>query len=194
MTPNFRIDPPLVSSLFLIFYRGSLLGSTNTKPSDVAEHYTFCRKDKHSREGCFKRIGYPEWWSGNQKWQDPKPKATCIETNPIPIPGLKVSQYETFLKNFEEKGGTIKDDTNPKAYVTCKRERDDDWVVYSGSTKLVTHNINILENKTRNHFEKPILIPNGDAMSVEGRGKYILLCWTKIKGVLHLLKFNCIFE
>ena len=28
------------------------------------EHCDFCGKDGHNRDGCFKRIGYPEWWPG----------------------------------------------------------------------------------------------------------------------------------
>ncbi|GKC40543.1 hypothetical protein Tco_1052927, partial [Tanacetum coccineum] len=31
------------------------------------KHYTECNKDGHIREGCFKLIGYPEWWPGNSE-------------------------------------------------------------------------------------------------------------------------------
>ncbi|XP_076914078.1 uncharacterized protein LOC143572951 [Bidens hawaiensis] len=33
-----------------------------TKRNDLVDHCTFCGKDGHNKEGCFKRIGYPEWW------------------------------------------------------------------------------------------------------------------------------------
>lgn len=77
------------------------------KIGDALEHFSFCGKNGHSREGCFKRIGYLECWSGNWKKQESKPKAVCIETSPIS--GLTATQYETFLKHFEEKGGINKE-------------------------------------------------------------------------------------
>lgn len=68
----------------------------DTKRSDIVEHCTFCGKDGHSREGCFKRIGYPEWWPGNKKREEIKPKAACIDTTSSPIPGLTNEQYDLF--------------------------------------------------------------------------------------------------
>lgn len=75
--------------------------------------------------------------------------------------------------------------------MTCKRDCDDDWVVDSDSTKHITHDVNILENKMKNHFEKLVLIPNGDAIPVEGRDEYTFTSGTKLKGVPHIPKFKC---
>lgn len=36
------------------------------KSSDALEHCSFCGKHGHTREVCFKGIGYPKWWPGNQ--------------------------------------------------------------------------------------------------------------------------------
>ncbi|KAL7612214.1 hypothetical protein Lser_V15G08495 [Lactuca serriola] len=32
------------------------------KITKQGEHYSFCDKDGHTCDGCFKRIGYPDWW------------------------------------------------------------------------------------------------------------------------------------
>uniref|UniRef100_A0A251UYU1 Putative GAG-pre-integrase domain, Gag-polypeptide of LTR copia-type n=1 Tax=Helianthus annuus TaxID=4232 RepID=A0A251UYU1_HELAN len=53
----------------------------------AADHCTFCGKDGHTRDGCFKLIGFPEWWPGNRKREETKPKVACVETNSSPIPG-----------------------------------------------------------------------------------------------------------
>lgn len=62
------------------------------------------------------------------------------------------------------------------------------WVIDSGSTKHITYDANILENKTKYCFETPIVILNGDPIPVEGKGECSLLGGTKIKRVLHIPK------
>nr|GFA04145.1 hypothetical protein [Tanacetum cinerariifolium] len=42
-------------------------------------------KTDHKREGCFKLVGYPDWWPG-KKDDKAKPKATYVETGTSPIP------------------------------------------------------------------------------------------------------------
>lgn len=99
----------------------------DNKRSEVQEHCTFCGKDGHNREGCFKRIGYPDWWPGNKKRDENKPKAACIETTTSPIPGLTSEQYETFLKHFAGDGKGIKDDLVQTAFMTETTNEELDW-------------------------------------------------------------------
>ena len=47
--------------------------------NDKVEHCDFCGKDGHTRDGCFKRIGYPEWWPGKGKPEKGKAKAAFVE-------------------------------------------------------------------------------------------------------------------
>ncbi|XP_076931428.1 uncharacterized protein LOC143596571 [Bidens hawaiensis] len=72
---------------------------TKEKRTDVVDHYTFCGKDGHNKEGCFKRIGYPEWWPGNKAKRDGT-KAVYVETNASPIHGLSKEQYQLFINTF----------------------------------------------------------------------------------------------
>ena len=160
------------------------------KRGDVVEHCTFCGKDGHSRDGCFKRIGYPEWWPGNKKREETKPKAAFIEPGVnSPIPGLTNEQYESFLKHFS--GSSGKEDNAPKAFMAGKGNNVEHWVVDSGSTEHITNDASILENQYKNTFETPVIIPNGDAIPVTGKGECFLPGGTKIKGVLHIPTFTC---
>ncbi|GJY08604.1 putative reverse transcriptase, RNA-dependent DNA polymerase, LTR copia-type gag-polypeptide [Tanacetum coccineum] len=63
------------------------------------KHCTECNKDGHTREGCFKLIGYPEWWPG-KKGEKTKGKAAYVGTETDPIPGLTYEDYQLFLKHF----------------------------------------------------------------------------------------------
>ncbi|KAJ9561856.1 LOW QUALITY PROTEIN: hypothetical protein OSB04_007016 [Centaurea solstitialis] len=193
--------PATESAAFRTFTHGRKEGNSNhqrhrptikdNKCSEVVEHYTFCGKDGHHREGCFKRVGYPDWWPGNKKRDESKPKAACIETNTSPVPGLTNEQYETFLKHFAGSGKRTKDDPTPMAFMAGKTDFDDDWVVDSGSTEHITHNVEILENRVQTRNEDPVVIPNGDSIPVEGKGECTLSGGAKIKGVLHIPKFTC---
>nr|GFC71921.1 hypothetical protein [Tanacetum cinerariifolium] len=66
---------PLDSTAFKAFQRkiasyASNKERTGTKiMKDGTEYCTECRKEGHRREGCFKIIGYPDWW--------PRKKGDC---------------------------------------------------------------------------------------------------------------------
>lgn len=75
--------------------------------------------------------------------------------------------------------------------MTGKTNCYNDWVVDFGSTEHITHAINILESRTKNHCERLVLIPNGEIIPIEGEREYILPSGSKLKGVLHIPKFTC---
>ncbi|KAJ0857406.1 putative RNA-directed DNA polymerase [Helianthus annuus] len=101
--------------------------SKDPKQVDVVEHCTHCNRDGHTRNGCFKLIGYPEWWPGNRKREETKPKAALVEKDSSPIPGLSNEHYEIFVKHFAENGGLTKEDTKPAAYMTEALHEELDW-------------------------------------------------------------------
>ncbi|GJU21958.1 hypothetical protein Tco_1155300 [Tanacetum coccineum] len=76
---------------------------------------------------------------------------------------------EEMAMNKKESSG--KEVNTSKAFMTDKGNYDNYWVVDSGSTEHITHDASILENKSKSHFETPVVIPNGDAISVEGKGE-----------------------
>nr|GFC34751.1 Gag-pre-integrase domain, Gag-polypeptide of LTR copia-type [Tanacetum cinerariifolium] len=57
------------------------------KENKQNDECTFCKTTGHKREGCFKLVGYPDWWPG-KKDDKAKPKAAYVETGTSPIPGL----------------------------------------------------------------------------------------------------------
>ncbi|KAK9055092.1 hypothetical protein SSX86_026172 [Deinandra increscens subsp. villosa] len=155
------------------------------------KHCTFCNRDGHNRDGCFKRIGYPEWWPGKGKAKKGKPRAVHIGREQSPFVGLTDEQYKAFLRHFEESNKVDEDRSDRVANTTGTFNKDEDWIVDSGATEHTTYRSDILTNRKTNHNERPVIIPNGDAIPVNGRGDYTLPSGTKITDVLHVSKFNC---
>nr|GFB14076.1 reverse transcriptase, RNA-dependent DNA polymerase, Gag-polypeptide of LTR copia-type [Tanacetum cinerariifolium] len=61
-----------------------------------------CGRDGNNKDGCFKIIGYPEWWLGKGKGDKARPRGAMVETKPCLIPGMTEEQYAMFLKLFGE--------------------------------------------------------------------------------------------
>lgn len=116
------------------------------------------------------------------------------------VPGLTGDQYQCFLNLFGCCNEGIKTGvkrvanmahTFSVANTTVNTNKRDKWIVDSGATEHITHNASVLENRTKGIHETPVVIPNGENVAVEGRGEYTLHNGIKIKGVLHVPKFNC---
>nr|GEZ15254.1 Gag-pre-integrase domain, Gag-polypeptide of LTR copia-type [Tanacetum cinerariifolium] len=96
---------PYESVAFKAFQRRNGPPGVNKERSRVKsmeegnKHCIKCNKDGHTHEGCFKLIGYPEWWPG-KKGEKNKGKAACVKTETGPIPGLTYEDYQLFLKHF----------------------------------------------------------------------------------------------
>ncbi|KAD3642198.1 hypothetical protein E3N88_31422 [Mikania micrantha] len=152
------------------------------------DHCTFCGRDGHKKEGCFKVIGYPEWWPGKVKKENNKPRAAMAITTPCPIPGLSADQYQTFLKLFVGKNGH--EDTPHVANIAGREDSDEEWVVDSGATEHITYQ-RILNNLHTSSYETPVTIPNGESIPIKGKGDPLLKTGINVKGVLFIPDFKC---
>ncbi|GJZ36437.1 putative RNA-directed DNA polymerase [Tanacetum coccineum] len=43
------------------------------------EHCTFCGKDGHNEDGCFRLIGYPDWWPEKGRQEKQRPRTVHVE-------------------------------------------------------------------------------------------------------------------
>ncbi|XP_076905318.1 uncharacterized protein LOC143561047 [Bidens hawaiensis] len=158
---------------------------------EQVKHCDFCGKDGHNKDSCFKRIGYPEWWSGKGKQEKRKPSAACVEGETSKIPGLTNEQYQQFVKIFGDKVNTTKEETAPVANMAGNIGQGGKWVIDSGATEHIIYNDFFLKNKIKKHYEPPVVIPNGDSIAVEGRGEHVLPNGITIKVVFHFPEFKC---
>lgn len=155
------------------------------KENKQNDYCTGCGKTGHKLEGCFKEIGYPDWWPG-KKDNKIKPKAACVDTGTSTIPGLNDEQYQMFVRLFSDSGNNVQ--IKPEANMAGKK--DDVWVVDSGCTEYITHWPNLLENKKGTTNEAPVVIPNGHTIPVEGKGDFTLPGGAKLNGVLYVPNFK----
>ncbi|KAI3681211.1 hypothetical protein L6452_35996 [Arctium lappa] len=138
--------------------------------NEKLEKCTFCGKYGHNKDGCFKRIGYPDWWSGKEKKEKLKPKAACVEIGSRPIPGLTDEQYQLFVKHFREETKVTSNEASPVVNMAGRIEPHNGWVVDSGATEHITHKSDFLENEVTKSKEAPVIIPNGEMVLVVGVG------------------------
>lgn len=148
-----------------------------------------CKKEGHTREGCFELIGYPEWWPGKKKGKA-KAKAAFVDTESCPIPGLTKEDYQVLLKHFSDTGKA--ENTKPMANMAGKGDETEtgEWIVDSGCTEYITHMSNALINKRNTPFEPPVVIPNGESIPIQGKGNHVLPGGIKIDEVLYVPDFN----
>ena len=186
---------PLESAAFKAFQRRSGPSSSNKERTGTkavkegTEHYTEWNRNGHKREGCFKLIGYPEWWPG-KKGEKSKRKAACVETETSPIPGLRNEDYELFLKHFSGTGNV--EGIKPTANMAHKENEEGEWILDSGCTEYITHLPNVLINNKDTPFEAHVLIPNGDSIPVEGKGDCVLLGEQKLSNFFIFRKSSTI--
>nr|GFA22892.1 hypothetical protein [Tanacetum cinerariifolium] len=81
--------------------------------------------------------------------------------------------------------------TKPVTNLAHKEDEESGWIFDLGSTEYITYLSDIIFNKKSTHFETPVVIPNGDSISVKGKGDYILPGGTKVNGVLYVPNFKC---
>ncbi|KAF5769630.1 putative RNA-directed DNA polymerase [Helianthus annuus] len=160
--------------------------------NDGQEHCTICGRDGHKKEGCFKVIGYPDWWPGKLKNEKAKPKVAHVDGEGSTVGGLTDTQYQTLLKHLSENNDKAQGDVSRKANMAgMVNINNDDWIVDSGSTDHIVHKDGMLENASKARSETPVVIPNGESISGEATGDSTLMGGTKIGGVLYIPKFNC---
>lgn len=74
--------------------------------------------------------------------------------------------------------------------MASKTSQIDSWIVDTGATEHITNRTDILKNVMPSIDEDLVIIPNGESISVKGRGNHTLSNGTKVKVVLHIPDFN----
>ncbi|GJZ33720.1 putative RNA-directed DNA polymerase [Tanacetum coccineum] len=170
--------------------RGGPSNRRSQKEEKSATQCGECGRDGHTRDGCFKIIGYPEWWNVKNKREKARPKAACAEAEPNKIANLTKEQYEQFRKLFAAEDKPVQSEPPRTANMAGKFKHNDEWIMDSGCTEHITYRSDALENITESKNEPPVTIPNGENVPVEGRGIHTLPNGATVQDVLHVPKFT----
>ncbi|KAK3041222.1 hypothetical protein RJ639_028482 [Escallonia herrerae] len=141
-----------------------------------------CGKTNHSQEYCFKVIGYPLDWrkpgKGNSSRADHKQTNSSnaaftakMDGENLLIPGLTPSQQQqlmALLNGQEAPGG------NPSTNMATSNfsgTTENEWIVDTGATNHITHDVNSLSNVEQQHNIPPVQIPDGKTVPVHALGQ-----------------------
>ncbi|GJT72711.1 putative RNA-directed DNA polymerase [Tanacetum coccineum] len=81
------------------------------------EQCTFCGKDGHNEDGCFKVIGYPHWWPGKDRQGKQRPRTVSVEGELWPTLGITE-------KVLEAKGGIVRQEQTPIVNMSGKFDKE----------------------------------------------------------------------
>lgn len=166
------------------------LNKIGPKEDKTMGHCDHGGKGGHTRDGCSKRVGYPEWWPGKNKREKARPKAACGETEPTLIANLTKEQYEQLQKHFASENKTGQSEVPSTANMASKFRHNDNWIMDSRCTEHITYRSDVLEERTNTTNEPPVTIPNGESVPVEGKGSHTLPNGMKVQEVLHFPNFT----
>ncbi|GKE03897.1 secreted RxLR effector protein 161-like protein [Tanacetum coccineum] len=96
---------PKGGGINLTTYRDSYWpGCPITRNQGEKEHCTFCGKDGHNEDGCFRLIGYPDWW---------------------PRKGITEAQYQQLIKVLDANGGIVRQEQMPIVNMSCNFDKEE---------------------------------------------------------------------
>ncbi|XP_052619825.1 uncharacterized protein LOC128126128 [Lactuca sativa] len=165
--------------------------SKNGKNEDI--WCSHCHKTRHTLEGCFELIGYPDWWSaksttsknqsGKTRQQQPRAATITGETSQQ-FPVLAKEDYEKLLQLLKT-AKLSEQKINPTANMTDKVERLDNWIIDSGASDHITHLTKWSKTMNNKINNSSVSIPNGKLVTVKGIGDIHISPDLKLKNVLN---------
>ncbi|KAM0043166.1 putative retrotransposon gag domain, retrotransposon Copia-like protein [Helianthus debilis subsp. tardiflorus] len=132
MTKRAQVEPAAFKTQGRNYQRNSKGPPRETKRNmaEETDHCSHCGRDGHKREGCFKLVGYPEWWPGKGKVEKVvekvKPKAAHIESE-LGLAGLTDAQYQALMKHFSNNEENPKGEPTRKANMAGLTLEEVDW-------------------------------------------------------------------
>ncbi|KAF7807109.1 uncharacterized protein G2W53_039270 [Senna tora] len=153
----------------------------------LAKHCDYCQQNGHTREGCFKLIGYPEWFKELREQRKKNGKknmaATAISETPIDLTNDKgTNDYARVMVALQELTKIVKGKTEQKhvnfanlgefagkngGKETFPFFTNTSWVVDTGASSHMCSNKELLINLRALDQEIPVHLPDGSVKNVK---------------------------
>jgi gag-polypeptide of LTR copia-type len=148
---------------------------------------SYCKNPKHTKDQCFKLIGYPEWWKDPRKNKQGAAHEVTASTGdqakhnmkgvvPVHGPGPfmtrePASNLCTTSPNGAEKLSLLPtvEDKEGKCYALKEYDTNDAWIIDSGATDHMTYSKTDLISKSEPR-QTEIVNANGEVYPVTGAG------------------------
>ncbi|CAL1402205.1 unnamed protein product [Linum trigynum] len=168
---------------------------------DEKPRCSHCNKLGHSREACFKLIGYPgDQGKGRQgergavqrrnkgEGKQTQPRAANVEVDDNPIPGLSAAQFAQLKQMLTPPPVPTPD---PTAHMADKSPELFEWLVDSGCNEHIVRDASWLSEVDTAGTYPPVRIPDGTSIPVQGIGSVVLNKHLRLERVLHVPSFKC---
>ncbi|KAF7830422.1 uncharacterized protein G2W53_012755 [Senna tora] len=163
------------------------------KNEKLAKHCDHCQQNGHTRDGCFKLIGYPDWWKElkEQKKKNGKKGSTAnlVAESPLDMPkdkgpidyanvmaaiqgltkivkGKPEEQHVNFVNLGEFAGKTGKSEYDPLT--------NTHWIVDTGASSHMCFNKDLLINLKPLNKAIPVHLPDGSVQNVKHTGSVVI--------------------
>lgn len=165
-----------------------------------------CGKTNHSKEFCYKVVGYPTDWRQPGRRSNKQDKqyngdklqsggssgaalATTANDSGITIPGLTSEQYQQLLTLLSGQNTASGNPSANMAVSNFSGKTKDAWVIDTGATHHITHDIDSLSNVVSCPDMPPVQISNGDTVGVNALGRITLSKRLILEQVLGISNF-----
>ncbi|XP_075074835.1 uncharacterized protein LOC142162386 [Nicotiana tabacum] len=177
--------------------------------------YEHCRMRGHTKENCYKIIGYPEDFKGRKGFQ---PKRVLTAENHVEgsvtqsSQGASQSKGDYFFTEYQQILGLLSKDSplsdtqadnQPtvagiisalSSSVHVSNKKNDDWIIDSGATHHISSALDLMSDVRRvdDKAQDQVTLPNGVSTKKSHIGSSYLSVVDKLQNVLHIpdFKFN----
>ncbi|KAF7836291.1 uncharacterized protein G2W53_011150 [Senna tora] len=159
------------------------------KNEKLAKHCDYCQQNGHTKEGCFKLIGYPEWFKElrEQRKKSGKKNVAAAVTTDTPIDSISdkgTTDYAGVMAALQELTKIVKGKTEQQhvnfanlgefagkiGKENFSSFNNTSWVVDTGASSHVCCNKELLINLRTLEQEIPVHLPDGSMKSVRHTG------------------------
>ncbi|CAL1396571.1 unnamed protein product [Linum trigynum] len=162
-----------------------------------------CRKRGHTKDMCFRLIGYPSE-QGKGRTSDARAdrpassrrpqhegvsRAAQVDLDDSPIPGLTSAQFQQLKQFFN---APTSGPSDPTAHMAGIVTEPYEWLIDSGCNEHIVMDASWLDKLDRSDHYAPVRILNGRCIPVEGTGSVALTNRITLHRVLHVPEFKCI--
>ncbi|CAL1354234.1 unnamed protein product [Linum trigynum] len=175
---------------------------------DESPRCSHCNKLGHTKETCFKLIGYlgdqrkgrqgsrgdrprERSFSGSRKQRGEgksHPHAANVDAEDSPIPGFLADQLARLNEFFS---APLPSHNEPTPHMAGNNPEPYDWIIDSGCNEHIVRDLSWLETVDATGQFPPVRIPNGASIPVTGVGTLNLNGSVKLDRVLHVPQFRC---
>ncbi|XP_056698081.1 uncharacterized protein [Spinacia oleracea] len=185
-------------------------GKRDWKKEKMDRYCDYCKNKGHTKDQCFKLIGYPDWYPKNSKngvkmaanveyetgiLESPLEEDDGGGQNEANLVNAICQEVLRALKGKQSMGSHSAAFANsagmdPNCLTSCNLVYGDNWIVDSGATDHMTHNAKLFKTSKTLKIPIPVCLPDGTYKYVKVLGEIVLHNGLVLKDVMLIEDFK----